>query len=80
MDSLFFEKGELMEVGDLQVDPDGSEWVVIGIYHLNGQEKASRVRRNSDAHRVHASVAANPKIGESLDAVASTSEERPDAA
>jgi hypothetical protein len=56
-----------MEVGDLQVDPDDSEWVVIGIYHMNGQEKASRVRRNSDAHRVHASVAANEKIAESLD-------------
>jgi hypothetical protein len=69
-----------MEVGDLQVDPDGSEWVVIGIFHINGQERASRVRRNSDAHRVHASVAATPKIAESLNAATSTSEDRPDAA
>ena len=38
------------EVGDIQTDPDGSEWIVIFIPHRN----ISRVRRYSLAHQIHA--------------------------
>ena len=38
------------KVGDIQVDKDGSEWVVIGVGHTG----LSRIRRNSMAHIIHA--------------------------
>lgn len=41
-----------MEVGDLQTDPDGTQWVVIAVY---GRGRVSRVKRNSLAHEIYAS-------------------------
>jgi hypothetical protein len=71
-----------MEIGEVQTDLDDSEWVVIGISFANGQQRASRVRRNSLAHHVHAE--SSPRIAQSLDKevdeTATTSEDRPDTA
>lgn len=47
------------KAGDIQIDEDGSEWVVIGATRVG----ISRVRRNSLAHRVHAQ--SSPEIARS---------------
>lgn len=39
------------EAGDIQVDPDGSEWVIIAVY---GRDLCTRIRRDSLAHHVFA--------------------------
>ena len=39
------------EAGDIQVDPDGSEWVIIAVY---GRGLFTRIRRDSLAHQVFA--------------------------
>lgn len=49
----------LPKVGEIQIDNDGSEWVIIGIGHMG----ISRVKRNSLAHRVHAQ--SSPEIAKS---------------
>jgi hypothetical protein len=48
------------ELGDIQTDPDGSEWVVVGVT----TRSLSRVRRYSLAHEVHAQ--GSPRVAESL--------------
>ena len=48
------------KVGDIQIDDDKTEWVVIGITH-NG---VSRVKRLSLAHYVHAQ--SSPVIAKSF--------------
>jgi hypothetical protein len=50
-----------VEVGDVEKDPDGSEWVIIS---PGGILRASRVRRYSLAHRIHAE--SSPVIAASL--------------
>lgn len=50
-----------VKIGDIQVDSDKSEWVVIGVTHTG----ISRVRKNSLAHIVHAKM--SPEIAKSLD-------------
>lgn len=55
----------IIEVGDIQIDEDDSEWVVVSISMLNGQQRASRVRRGSLAHHIHAELSL--VIAESLD-------------
>lgn len=52
--------GSLSNIGDIQIDNDKTEWVVVGIGHMG----VSRVRRNSLAHQTHAQ--SSPKIAESL--------------
>jgi hypothetical protein len=49
-----------VKIGDIQVDSDKSEWVVIGVNHSG----ISRVRKNSLAHKIHAEV--SPDIAKSL--------------
>jgi hypothetical protein len=51
----------LVKVGDIQIDENGTEWVVIAVA---GREIVSRVQRNSLAHRVHAE--GSPNIAKSL--------------
>jgi hypothetical protein len=41
------------KVGDIQVDHDKSEWVVVAVA---GRNRVSRVKRNSLAHYLHAEV------------------------
>lgn len=48
------------KVGDIQVDKNESEWVVVGICHLG----ISRVKRDSLAHEIHAQ--SSPEIAKSL--------------
>jgi hypothetical protein len=48
------------EIGDIQVDLNGSEWVVVG----TTTRSVSRVRRYSLAHQVHSE--GSPRIAESL--------------
>jgi hypothetical protein len=38
------------KVGDIQIDNNKSEWVVVGVTHSG----VSRVKRNSLAHQIHA--------------------------
>lgn len=38
------------EVGDIQKDANGSEWVIVSVHRLG----PSRVLRNSLAHKIHA--------------------------
>ena len=68
-----------MKVGDIQIDDNRTEWIVVGIF---GRGLTNRVRRNSLAHRVHAQL--SPEIAKSLaeevDGSATTSEGRPDTA
>lgn len=40
-----------LKIGDIETDPDGSEWVIIEVFT---NRKPSRVRKDSLAHRVHA--------------------------
>lgn len=49
-----------IKIGDVQIDKDKSEWVVIGVNHSG----ISRVRKNSLAHQVHAE--SSPDIAKSL--------------
>jgi hypothetical protein len=49
------------KVGDIQVDDNMMEWVVVGVGHMG----ISRVRRNSLAHFSHAKV--SPEIAKSID-------------
>jgi hypothetical protein len=51
---------EKPKLGDIQIDKDGSEWVVVGVT----TRSVSRVRRYSLAHHVHAE--GSPTIAESL--------------
>jgi hypothetical protein len=48
------------EQGDIQIDADKSEWIVIGATNLG----VSRVKRNSLAHKVHAE--SSPAIAKSF--------------
>jgi hypothetical protein len=48
------------EIGDIQIDGNGNEWVVVGVT----TRSTSRVRRYSLAHQVHAEGSAI--IAESL--------------
>jgi hypothetical protein len=69
-----------MQVGDIETDPDGSEWVIVS---LGGAViKPSRLRRNSLAHHIHAQ--SSPTLAASLekevDESAATSEKSPDPA
>ena len=68
-----------MQVGDVETDPDGSEWVIIS---PGGVFKASRVRRNSLAHHVHAESSAviAASLEKEVDESAATSEKSPDPA
>lgn len=68
-----------MEIGDIQTDPDGSEWVIISV---GGAFKPSRVRRNSLAHHIHAKSDSKIAVSlqEEVDGSATTSENRPDTA
>lgn len=50
-----------MEIGDIETDPDGSEWIVISVV---GRGRVGRVRRNSLAHQKFAER--SPKFAESL--------------
>ncbi len=38
------------KIGDIQIDANGSEWVLVGVAYLG----SLLVKRNSLAHRVHA--------------------------
>ena len=38
---------EKIKVGDIQIDENKSEWIVIGVTHM---------RRNSLAHKVHSQI------------------------
>lgn len=59
-ESLGQEKKIMTKIGDIQIDSDKSEWVIIGITHTG----VSRVRRNSLAHKIHAQD--SPEIAKSL--------------
>jgi urease accessory protein UreE len=48
------------QIGDIQKDENGQEWVVVGIVHSG----VSRVRRNSLAHLIHAAY--SPEIAKSV--------------
>jgi hypothetical protein len=48
------------KIGDVQIDRDKSEWVVIGVSHSG----VSRVRRHSLAHQTHSTGV--PEIAKSL--------------
>jgi hypothetical protein len=48
------------QVGDIQVDKNSLEWIVVGVTHTG----VSRVRRNSLAHKVHAKR--SPEIAKTL--------------
>ena len=50
----------LPKVGDIQIDNNKTEWVVIGATHTG----ISRVKRNSLAHKVHAQ--SSPEIAKSI--------------
>ena len=52
-----------LKIGDVQIDVDNSEWVVVAVY----QKRISRVRRNSLAHRIHAE--GTPEIAKSLQVI-----------
>ena len=68
-----------MKVGDIEIDDNRTEWIVVGIF---GRGRTNRVRRNSLAHRIHAQV--SPEIAKSLaeevdgSTTATTSAGRPD--
>lgn len=47
-------------IGEIQIDKDGTEWVVVGITHSG----VSRVKRNSLAHLIHAQH--SPEIANKL--------------
>lgn len=49
-----------MKIGDIQIDNNQTEWVIVGITHTG----VSRVKRNSLAHYVHAQR--SPEIAKSL--------------
>lgn len=49
-----------IKIGDIQIDSDGSEWVIIGVTHIG----VSRIRRYSLAHQVHSE--GSPEIAKSL--------------
>lgn len=53
-------KKSLPKIGDIQIDDNKSEWIVIGISHTG----VSRVRRNSLAHEIHAQ--GSPEIAKTL--------------
>ena len=60
----------LPKVGDIQIDKDRSEWIVIGVNRVG----VSRVRRNSLAHRVHAQ--SSPEIAQSYKEMNDSDESR----
>lgn len=43
-------EAEKARIGDIQTDPDGTEWIIVG----TTQTTVSRVKRYSIAHEVHA--------------------------
>lgn len=47
-------------IGDIVIDNDNTEWVIVGISHTG----LSRVRRNSLAHEIHAQ--GSPEIAKTL--------------
>lgn len=49
-----------IKIGDIQIDKDKKEWIVIGVNHTG----ISRVRRYSLAHQVHSE--GMPEIAKSL--------------
>lgn len=49
-----------LKIGDMQIDPDKSEWIIISVYG----NRISRVRRYSLAHHIHAD--GDPEIAKSL--------------
>lgn len=50
---------EIPKIGDIQIDADKSEWVVIA----NSYSGVSRVKRNSLAHLIHSAY--SPEIAKS---------------
>lgn len=40
------------KVGDLATDPDGTEWMVVGVASYGGSQSVSRVKVGSLAHQV----------------------------
>lgn len=50
-----------VKIGDVQVDANNTEWVVVGVSHSG----LSRVRQYSLAHQVHAQAV--PEIAKSLE-------------
>lgn len=62
------EEEKITEQGDIQIDPDGTEWVVIQVFARvnDGRriETYSRVLRHSLAHQIFATDI--PKLAETL--------------